>query len=237
MPNNLSTMTAEEVAEHNQRAEEYGHEAQHLYALICASARKDVQRAKECGDYLIKAKFEVELAQPGRWEHWMREHFPRTSDQTLRGYMRIARTWGRYEATSIDAYLKCIAHDERRATRGHGCTAAENTGWPRSAGISSQFSRQFAANIRSMMTSWMDNDAIVFLATDGEDLWNATLEKIGDLLEVECRETLQPPFAAWKERRDRERAEHERRTTPVVRRRIGQHDLAAQTQPVEEGAA
>ena len=82
-------LSAEEAEQHKQRALEYGREANRLIQEIDTSQRLNFQKAKEAGNFLIRAKFEVCLTAPGTWETWLYENF-QLSQQTACTYMRMA---------------------------------------------------------------------------------------------------------------------------------------------------
>jgi len=179
----------------------------------------------------------------GRFERWLQVHFP-ASDDTARDYMKVAENWGRFpQAKSIRAYLRAIADDGRRCERGEGCPATENTLTIRAREIK----RQFRNEIRDTITDALSDDQVVYLATDGHDIWEDILEGLFVGLKEQLAQRITPTYRDWKASRNQENEEHLRRTTfvpdrdsapePIRRRRVNRSRLPDEVLPVEEGTA
>lgn len=243
MPNATTTMTDEERAQREQRLEEHKCAAQLLIAEIRGSQRTDLQKAKKCGDYLIKAKAEVDVLQPGRWTVWLEANFDLTV-QTARKYIRIAEhsrdaeDWRLYDVDSIEAYDECIRHDERRSERGQGCTAVENTYGSRDRELMKCFTNSIRETTLDpfgggIATTDNERGAMVFAMTNpiGQRSWAQVRHNtkkymeehlVPQLKEFYKEQLLQhflPKFHQWRQERDQVREENRRRMGIVVRRR------------------
>lgn len=79
------------------------------HKVYVATGRAALERAKETGEFLRKAKF---MCRPGEWLPWLKEHL---SDITIRSaqiYMRVAANWSRCaDSAHLDDALKMLTDD------------------------------------------------------------------------------------------------------------------------------